>query len=88
MYKLQGHPCIIEIKEVYTSMKKARLNIVMEFGDGGDLQKMIKERAKTENYFSQEEILNIFTYICLGLQYIHENKIIHRDLTTSNIFVF
>ena len=37
--------------------------------------------------FTESQILNWFTQICLGLNYIHSKKIIHRDLQTKNIFL-
>jgi len=37
-----GHPNIIRFREVYKT-KKGRLCIVMDYADGGDLQKMIQQ---------------------------------------------
>lgn len=57
----------------------------MEYADGGDLNKMIRE-AKG-NHFSESQILNWFTQICLAIKHIHDRKIIHRDLKCQNIFM-
>lgn len=32
-------------------------------------------------------MLDWFTQICLGLKYIHDRKIIHRDIKSQNIFL-
>jgi NIMA (never in mitosis gene a)-related kinase 1/4/5 len=32
-------------------------------------------------------VLDWFTQICLGLKYIHDRKIIHRDIKSQNIFL-
>ena len=80
------HPNIIEFKEVFKD-KKIRLNIVMEWADGGDLGKIIKERRENNSYFSEDQILDYFTQICLGLKHCHDRKILHRDLKPDNIFV-
>ena len=53
----------------------------------GDLGYHIKLKAKKNEYFTEEEILNWFTQICLALEYIHGRKVLHRDLKASNIFL-
>jgi len=52
---------------------------------GGDLAKRIKERRGA--YFSEAQILDWFTQICLAVKHVHDRKIIHRDLKTQNIFL-
>ena len=80
------HPNIIKLLEVFDSKKpKHALNIVTEYADGGDLSEKIKSQNKKP--FTELEILNYFTQICLALKHIHEKKIIHRDLKSSNIFL-
>ena len=37
--------------------------------------------------FSEETILDYLVQLCLGLKHIHEARILHRDLKTSNIFI-
>lgn len=35
----------------------------------------------------EEQILDWFTQICLGLKHVHDRKILHRDLKAQNIFL-
>ena len=42
---------------------------------------------KIKILINENIILNIIIQICIGLKIIHENKIIHRDLTPDNIFI-
>eukprot|EP01022_Parablepharisma_sp_SALTPOND_P026542 TRINITY_DN64358_c6_g1_i1.p1 TRINITY_DN64358_c6_g1~~TRINITY_DN64358_c6_g1_i1.p1 ORF type:complete len:777 (-),score=149.79 TRINITY_DN64358_c6_g1_i1:12541-14871(-) len=78
------HPSIVNFREVFTTVSN-KLCIVMDFADGGDLQKRIKEnRGK---FFSESQILDWFTQICLGLKHVHDRKILHRDIKAQNVFL-
>ena len=63
------------------------LNIIMEYCDGGDLGIFLKLGIKTGKYIPEEKIWKFFIQICLGLNYIHSKKILHRDLKSMNIFL-
>jgi NIMA (never in mitosis gene a)-related kinase len=62
------HQNIIAYKEVYKTKSK-KLCIVMEYADGGDLQSMIKHLKENKSFFSEDQILNIFTQICLAIKH-------------------
>ena len=78
------HPNIIKFKEVYTTTN-GRLNIVMNYADGGDLQSKIK--TQRGRLFSENEILDIFMQICLAMKHVHDRKVLHRDIKGQNIFL-
>ena len=78
------HPNIVRFKEVFLT-KKQKLCIVMEYADGGDLYKKMKDQKG--QFFSENQILDWFTQICLALKHVHDRKIIHRDLKGQNIFM-
>ena len=82
------HQNIIKLYDVFESKKpKNMINIVTEYADGGDLSEKIKERKNKNSNFTESEILDYFTQICLAINHIHEKKIIHRDLKSGNIFL-
>jgi len=82
------HPNIIKFIEVFRSTKpSAMLNIVMDFADGGDLQRKIKEYQKEGRSFNEDTILDWFTQLCLAIKHIHDRKILHRDLKSQNVFL-
>ena len=84
--KKLDHPNIIKFKEVFIQRNpRPALNIVTEFADGGDLGQKIKKQKKVP--FSESQILDYITQICLALQHIHKKKIIHRDLKSDNVFL-
>ncbi len=57
----------------------------MEFCDSGDLSNYLKLQNKKP--LKEEKIWKFFIEICVGLEYIHKNKILHRDIKTLNIFM-
>lgn len=62
-----------------------QLNIVMEYADGGTMEKLIQERNGCP--LGQDLVLYYFTQITLAMHYIHSLKILHRDLKTQNVFL-
>ena len=82
-----SHPNIIGYKEAFFDDITQTLNIVMEFADDGDIQSKIKNNQKKKLYFTEDTIWNLLIQILEGLNYLHENKIMHRDLKSANIFL-
>lgn len=72
----------------------SELIIVMEYCESkvwrevdGDLATVIEKRKKSGAFFSESEVMNIFLQICIGLNYIHSSRILHRDLKPQNLFL-
>ena len=82
-----SHINIIGYKEAFFDDITQTLNIVMEYAEDGDLQSKIKSNKKKKLFFSEETIWNILIQILEGINYLHENKIMHRDLKSANIFI-
>lgn len=62
--------------------------IVMEFAERGDLAKdLAARRASGCCYLDEEEVMLIFVQLVLALKYLHHQKVLHRDLKTSNVFL-
>lgn len=92
------HTNIVKFYDVYKTKKK-KLCIVMEYADGGDLNKIIKQKKKqlketgdTSVYFPEDDIMRMFASICdaIGLMHNREKlgkRIIHRDIKSHNIFL-
>ena len=78
---------IIGYEEAFYDDESETLNIIMEYADDGDLETKIKELSKKKLFFDENTIWNILIQILFGLKYLHDNKIIHRDLKSANIFL-
>jgi NIMA (never in mitosis gene a)-related kinase len=83
-----NHPNIINFEDCFVMKQpKLALCIVMEYADGEDLKKRIQSQRKLKKFFSENQILDWFTQICLGVKHLHDRKILHRDLKSENIFL-
>ena len=78
-----SHPYIVRYRESF--IEDNTLNIVMEYCDNGDLNQYLKLQNKRP--LKEEKIWRFFLEITVGLEYIHKNKILHRDIKTLNIFM-
>jgi serine/threonine protein kinase len=73
------HPNILQSScHVY---EEGHLCIVMELADGKDLSSFIGSPLQ------EEQVLQIFTQIVIGLHYMHQCKIAHGNLKPGNIFL-
>ena len=86
--KRLDHSNIIKFKDVFTKTKPNNtLNIVTEYADDGDLNKKILKLKERKSPFTEKQIIDYLTQICLALNHIHKKKIIHRDLKSGNVFL-
>lgn len=85
------HPNIINLKEFYLSKSDDEegqlLNIITEYADAGDLSKQINEYKLNNKLFEEKRLIDYLTQICLSLEYLHQKKILHRDIKPNNIFL-
>ena len=60
--------------------------ILLEYMDGGDVGQYLKKYS-SEYLLPEHKVWKIFIQTCLGVQYLHTRKILHRDLKTLNLFL-
>lgn len=63
------------------------LCIVMEYADGGDLYHYLKNHLQEKRYLSEKRVWQLFTQVLRGLKVLHDQKILHRDIKASNVFL-
>ena len=79
-----AHPNIIRLRE--THERSGKLLLIMEHADEGDLGKQIIARTPSM-YYREIEVLFIFLQLCLAVDYLHQKRMMHRDLKTANVFL-
>lgn len=62
-------------------------NFVLEYAPKGTLEEKIVERVTSKNYWTEKEIAKMIADIIIGLEYLHDNDVIHRDLKPDNIVI-
>lgn len=80
------HTNIVAYKDSYVDREQF-LNIVMIYCDGGDIYSKIKASASKGKNFPENQIVDWLAQMALALLYLHERKILHRDMKTQNIFL-
>lgn len=80
-----SHPNVVEYKENF--VRGDVLYIVMAYCDGGDLAGRVRERADARAFFDAPQILDWFVQMALAIKYLHEQRVLHRDLKASNVFL-
>ena len=84
------HPNIVRYYDRIIDKQKAKIYIVMEYCEGGDMGQLIKKCKRTKDYIAEDVIWKIFMQISLALNECHhraEGKVLHRDLKPGNIFL-
>ena len=82
-----SHKNIIGYKDAFFDENTKTLNIVMEYADDGDILTKIKNNLRKNLLYTECVIWFFLVQLLEGLNYLHENKIIHRDLKSANIFL-
>jgi serine/threonine-protein kinase len=81
-----NHPIIIKMhKEIVIqedSLGNQRRCLLMEYIDGHDLKKHIEDRD-----LSMKNMVDLCIKLCEGLDFLHQNNIVHRDVKPAN-FLF
>ena len=61
--------------------------MILEYMEGGDLGQYIEKHKRKHQKITEIKIWNFFIQACLGIQYLHSQRILHRDLKSSNLFL-
>lgn len=81
------HPHIVVLHDSFFDSKEEFLCIVQDYCDGGTIDDRVREKLTEKSFFAEDEILKWFLQVLMAVQYVHSNKVLHRDLKTQNVFL-
>uniref|UniRef100_A0A0K8TN18 Putative catalytic domain of ste20-like kinase-like protein serine/threonine kinase n=1 Tax=Tabanus bromius TaxID=304241 RepID=A0A0K8TN18_TABBR len=76
------HPNIVELYEAFSIDDK--LWMLIEYCDGGALDSIMLELEKP---LTEPQIAYVCKHMTAGLNFLHKNKVIHRDLKAGNVLL-
>ncbi|KAK7797626.1 hypothetical protein U0070_006682, partial [Myodes glareolus] len=82
---LGHHPHVVRYYSSWT--EDDYMVIQNEYCNGGSLQAVISENAKSGSHFHEAKLKDLLLQVSLGLKYIHSFGMVHLDIKPSNIFI-
>ncbi|XP_075404011.1 serine/threonine-protein kinase Nek11 [Tenrec ecaudatus] len=79
------HPAIVKFHASF--VEHDTFCIITEYCEGRDLDYKIQEYKEAGKTFPPKQITEWFLQLLLGAGYMHERRILHRDLKSKNIFL-
>ncbi|RLN87666.1 hypothetical protein BBJ28_00016875 [Nothophytophthora sp. Chile5] len=93
MKKLR-HPNLIRLLHSFvTPAPHRQQHIVMEYCSGGDLRAYLRrnqtanEPNRKNQRLSEDKVWCWFVQLALGLHHMHQQRVLHRDVKTANVFL-
>eukprot|EP00826_Nyctotherus_ovalis_P063342 TRINITY_DN9282_c0_g1_i12.p2 TRINITY_DN9282_c0_g1~~TRINITY_DN9282_c0_g1_i12.p2 ORF type:complete len:337 (-),score=108.50 TRINITY_DN9282_c0_g1_i12:165-1175(-) len=82
-----SHENVVSYKEAFIEDTTDTLCMVMEYADGGDLYRYLASHYQEKRYLTEKRVWQLFTQVLRGLKALHEQKILHRDIKSPNVFL-
>ena len=79
------NPYVIRFCEAF--VEDDMLYIITEYANHGDLFKRLQRLKQRHQSLPEDACWIYFIQLCLGVQALHRNSILHRDLKSANVFL-
>ncbi len=79
------HPSIVQVHDF--GQARSLLYIVMEFIPGDNLSQLLKGLQAARKWIELPESVQLVRHVCLTVDYVHRQGVLHRDLKPDNIML-
>jgi serine/threonine protein kinase len=79
------HKNVVQLLNSFKNERKGKLYIVVEYCNGGSLQSLL-DRAPNKR-LPLKQARELFSCLLDGLEYIHSQKIVHKDIKPDNLLL-
>lgn len=88
LYQLQ-HDQIPRFRELLRVVQNqaATLYLVQDYIPGPTYREILQDRQREQRTFTEDEILDLFRQLLPVLQYLHNLRVIHRDIAPDNLIL-
>ncbi|XP_050969678.1 serine/threonine-protein kinase Nek4 [Labeo rohita] len=86
MLKTLVHGYIVTYEDSFEDEEAGLFYVVMEHCTGADFYQRMQIQIE-KGIFEEQQIIDWLVQICLALQYLSDNNVLHRDINPQNIFL-
>ena len=76
------HPYILKLFQAHEDFNTVYVSL--EYASGGDLRKFLRRKS---GLFNEKILAKVMYQVLMGLNYLHQKNIVHRDIKAENIYV-
>ena len=81
IHKSLVHPNIARLYDHLEDRQK--IYLILEYVEKGSVSSLLKKKIK----LSEMEACEVFKQVCVGVSFLHEQQVIHRDIKSENLLV-
>eukprot|EP01120_Amphizonella_sp_Union-15-10_P001013 TRINITY_DN11078_c0_g1_i1.p1 TRINITY_DN11078_c0_g1~~TRINITY_DN11078_c0_g1_i1.p1 ORF type:complete len:458 (-),score=86.53 TRINITY_DN11078_c0_g1_i1:145-1446(-) len=82
-----NHVNIVQLHDYWIDQSKAKMFIILEFMSCGTLQDLIEKQYRSGSRIPMVQIRQLFSHLINGLDYLHHQDIIHKDIKPDNLLL-